>query len=118
MIVLKEQGTDQTFKFIPREYNADTIVLTSETLNTSTTYASTATRVDQDSVADSEGIYLSVTDTFTLKEDNFYTMTVKNGSDIVYLDKVFCTNQTVSDFSVNNGEFNTYTSTNEYITYE
>lgn len=118
MIVLKEQATDQTFKFIPRSYNADTIILTSETLNTSTTYAVTVTRVDYDGNADAEGIYLSVTDTFTLKDNNFYTMTVKNGSDVVYLDKVFVTNQTVSDFSVNDGVYTTNTTTNEYITYE
>lgn len=118
MIVLKEQGTDQTFKFIPREYNADTIVLTSETLNTSTTYAITVSRVDYDGTADTSGLYLSVTDTFTLKEGNFYSLVVKNGSDVVYKDKVYCTNQTVADYSVNNGQFTTYTSTNDYITYE
>jgi len=118
MIVLKEQGTDQTFKFIPREYTADSLVLTNETTNASTTYVITVSRVDYNDNVDTAGLYLSVTDTFTLKEDNFYSLVVKNGSDVIYRDKVFCTNQTVSDFTVNSGEFNTYTSTNEYITYE
>lgn len=118
MIVLKEQGTDQTFKFIPRSYSADTIELTSETLNTTTSYSVTVSRVDYDGTVDTSGLYLSVTDTFTLKEDNFYTLVVKNGSDVIYKDKVFCTNQNVEDFSVNNGVYSTYSSTNEYITYE
>jgi len=109
MIVLKELGTDQTFKIIPRSYDADTLTLVNETTGESTDYAITITQVDY---------YAVITKTLSLKEGNFYRMTVKNGSDIIYKDKVFCTNQTVSTYSPNNGEFTTYTSDNEYITYE
>lgn len=109
MIILKELGTDQTFKIIPRVYAADTLVLTNETTGESTSYAITITQTDY---------YAVITKTVALKEGNFYRMTVKNGSDIVYRDKVFCTNQTISTYSVNNGEFTTYTTDNDYIIYE
>lgn len=109
MIVLKELGTDQTFKIIPRTYAADTLVLVNETTGEETSYAISITQTDY---------YAVITKTLTLKEGNFYRMTVLNGSDIVYRDKVFCTNQTISSYSVNNNEFTTYTTDNEYITYE
>ena len=109
MIVLQETASAQEVKFIPREYQADTIVLVNETTDESTTYNITTTQ---------SGYYLVVNDVFDLKENNFYFMTVKNGSDIVYRDKIYCTNQTISDYSVNNGEYDDYTSTNDYITYE
>lgn len=109
MIILKESGSDQTFKIVPRELNADTMTLVNETTGESTDYAVTPTTVDY---------YLEITKTVTLKEGNFYQLTVKNGSDVVYKDKVFCTNQTVDNYTVNSGEYTTYTSDNDYITYE
>lgn len=109
MIILKESGSDQTFKIVPRELNADTMTLVNETTGESTDYAVTPTTVDY---------YLEITKTVTLKEGNFYQLTVKNGSDVVYKDKVFCTNQTIADYSVNNNEYTNYTSDNDYITYE
>lgn len=109
MIILKELGSDQTFKIIPRAYNADTLVLVNETTGEETSYAISITQTDY---------YAVITKTLALKEGNFYRMTVLNGSTVVYRDKVFCTNQTISSYSVNNNEFTTYTTDNEYITYE
>lgn len=109
MIVLQETVSSQEVKFIPRTYAADTIILTNETTKVSTTYSVTSSI---------DGYYLSVTDVFTLEEGNFYRMVVKNGSNEVYRDRVFCTNQTISDYSVNNAEYDNYDSNNEYITYE
>lgn len=109
MIILKESGSDQTFKIVPRELNADSMTLVNETTGESTNYVVSPTTVDY---------YLEITKTVTLKEGNFYQLTVKNGSDVVYKDKVFCTNQTVATYSVNNNEYTTYTSDNDYITYE
>ena len=109
MIILKESGSDQTFKIIPRELEATTMTLTNETTGVSTSYDITPTILDY---------YLQITKTVTLQEGNFYMLTVKNGADIVYKDKVFCTNQTLSDYSVNNNEYTNYTSNNDYITYE
>ena len=107
MIVLQETGTAQDFKVIPRAYLADRMEITGETTRTTTSYDITAT-VD--------GYYLTWSNIVNLKENNFYTLTVYNGADIVYKDKVFCTNQAVSTFSVNNNEFTSVATNNEYIT--
>ena len=109
MIILQETGIAQEFKVIPRELVADSMILTSETTGEAVTYVITPT-IDR--------YYLVINEIVALKENNFYTIEVKNASEIVYKDKIFCTNQTVSDFSVNNNEFTTYSSDNDYITYE
>jgi hypothetical protein len=109
MIILQETGIAQEFKIIPRELVADSMTLTSETTGEAVTYVITPT-IDR--------YYLVINEIVALKENNFYTIEVKNASEIVYKDKIFCTNQTVSDFSVNNNEFTTYSSDNDYITYE
>ena len=109
MIILQETGIAQEFKIIPRELVADSMILASETTGEAVTYVITPT-IDR--------YYLVINEIVALKENNFYTIEVKNASEIVYKDKIFCTNQTVSDFSVNNNEFTTYSSDNDYITYE
>lgn len=109
MIVLQETVSSQEVRFIPRSYAADTIILTNESTGISTTYNVTSSI---------DGYYLLVDDVFTLKESNFYRMVVKNGSTEVYRDRVFCTNQNISDFSVNNAEYDEYNSNNDYIIYE
>lgn len=109
MIILKELGTDQTWKYIPRSLASDSYVITSETDGTSTTYTYDSTVSDY---------YLSITDTIALEENNYYTFQALNGSDIVYEGRIFCTNQTVADYSVNNGEFTTNASNNDYVIYE
>lgn len=109
MIILQETGIAQEFKVIPRELVADSMTLTSETTGEAVTYVITPT-IDR--------YYLVINEIVALKENNFYTIEVKNATEIVYKDKIFCTNQTVSDFSVNNNEFTTYSSDNDYITYE
>jgi len=109
MIILQETGIAQEFKVIPRELAADSMTLTSETTGEAVTYVITPT-IDR--------YYLVINEIVALKENNFYTIELKNATDIVYKDKIFCTNQTVSDFSVNNNEFTTYSSDNDYITYE
>lgn len=106
MIILKEQLTDQTFRFIPRELKADTLVFTNESTNEEVSYVC-------DFYKDS--YYLSVTDTFTLKEGTFYSLKVLNNNDIVYRDRVFCTNQNLDTFSINNGQYTDHQTTNEWI---
>ena len=107
MIVLQETGTAQDFKVIPRAYLADRMEITGETTRTTTSYDITAT-VD--------GYYLTWSNIVTLKEKNFYMLKVYNGTDIVYNDKIFCTNQPIGTFSVNNNEFTSVATNNEYIT--
>ena len=137
MIILREQIDPQTIKFIPRDYSADTLIVTNETTNVSVAFNPTF---------EIEGYYLKCTLSLDLKEDNFYTLkviknslpfTADNGtitvdSDIltadmtqlsiddliVYKDKIFCTNQNKKVFSVNSNDYVSHTTTNEYIVYE
>ena len=92
MIVLQESGSAQELKFIPREYTADRFVLRDEQKNTETETLATFT----------ESLYYLKTNlVFSLKEGRNYELTVKNGSDVVYRDKIFCTNQLVDEYSIN-----------------
>ena len=109
MIVLEESTSSQTFKVIPRELDATSMVITNELTDVSVTYNISPT-VDR--------YYLVITSTIALKENNFYKLRLLNGLDTVYLGKIYCTNQPVATYSVNNGEYTTYSSNNDYITYE
>jgi len=109
MIILEETGTAQTFKIVPRELVADSMIILNELTDVSDTYVITPT-VDR--------YYLVIEKVLNLKEGNFYTLEVKNGSEIVYKGKIFCTNQSISTYSVNNNEYTSYSSTNDYVTYE
>jgi hypothetical protein len=109
MIILKEQIEPQELKFIPREMSANTIVLRNETTNIETTIAADFSL---------SSYYLTTTTIFDLKEDTFYNLTIKNGSSIVYRDKIFCTNQTKSDFTVNENTYVENNIINEFIIYE
>jgi hypothetical protein len=109
MIILKEQNAAQTLKFIPRSYGADTIVLRDETTNEIQTISATFTL---------DSYYLSTSKIFDLKENTFYNLTIKNGVEVVYKDKVFCTNQVLKDYTVNKDEYVAYATNNDFIIYE
>ena len=106
MIILQESNTSQTFKCIPRYYEADTVTLRNETTGEELEYNVTSVQTDY---------FLEVTATFDVKENTFYTIKVFDGLEIVYRDRVFCTNQTISDYSVNDNEYITYQSDNDFI---
>lgn len=115
MIVLKEDATSQTFKFIPRSYTATSMVILEEGTSVDETYSITPVRVDYSDNTDSEGTYLEVSKIVNLKEDRFYSLKVLNGSAVIYKDRIFCTNQTVSTYSINDGEYIDNTTNNEFI---
>lgn len=108
MIILTTSTNAQELKFIPRQYAADSIVLTDEQANTSSTISATFTK---------DGYYLKADISFTLVEDRFYTFNALNGSETVYKGRIFCTDQTVSDYSINKNVYTENESTNEYIVY-
>lgn len=110
MIILQESGSSQTINFIPREYTQGT------TYNVSITNESTGSNVyDEDVTTFTENLYYHQhSDTFNLKEDNFYILKI-TGSDVVYKGKIFCTNQTVSNYTVNESEYTQHTTENEFI---
>jgi len=109
MIILKEQETAQILNAIIYGSDADAIVLRDEETNEETTIE-TVFSIDK---------YYAVTSAiFPIKQNKFYTLTIKNGSDVVYKDKVFCTNQIKDNYSINNNAYVQTTSNNEYIIYE
>jgi len=111
MIVLQKSASDQTFSFIPRSYTSGTtytIKIINETTNKEV-YSDTTTSF---TLVD---YYYQHTDTFTLLEDTLYTLEITAGSDVIYRDKIFCTNQTVSSYSVNNNEYTEQSQDNEFI---
>jgi hypothetical protein len=110
MIVLQETGSAQTFSFIPRSQSYDALYLTDDQTN-----VEVQVTID----ASTQGDYLdTITATFTLTEGHFYNLVVKDGADVVFKDRVFCTNQAIVSFSVNNGQYTSNSTTNDFIVYE
>lgn len=97
MIVLKSSLLAQEVKFIPtRGTTANKLFLKNE---------STLVEVEYDITCISESFYLKFTKILDLEESHFYTMTIKNNTDLIYLDKVFCTNQEIETYSVNKNQY-------------
>tara|TARA_R110002012_G_scaffold309731_1_gene516947 strand:+ start:452 stop:808 length:357 start_codon:yes stop_codon:yes gene_type:complete len=118
MIILKVDTNPQSFKFIPRSKIYDGLYLHDESENKTTQVA-----IDSNS---SNDYYETITATFhttspafDLVENRFYRLLIKNGSDVVYRDRIFVTNQTdLENFTVNENVYNSNASTNEFIIYE
>jgi hypothetical protein len=135
MIILTTSTNAQELKFIPRDYAADSIVLTDEETNTSTSIDATFSK---------DSYYLKSDISFSLKKDKFYTFKVYKSAQsdfvervtndngtiesqnciqtdinkvLVYNGRIFCTDQTVSDYSINKNVYTQNESTNEYIVY-
>ena len=106
MIILQSTASAQDLFFIPREYVADTMIIKNETTNTEVTFAITPTI---------STYYMVVNEVLDLVQDTYYTLTVKNGTDIVYKDMIFCTNQAVTSYTVNNDEYIANDTTNDFI---
>ena len=110
MIILTTDTTPQTFVFIPRVLVFDTVEITDDQTNQT---------VLIEGWDFTEGDYYSVLEAeFSLVENHFYNLVIKDGSTIVYRDRIFCTDQSVVTFSVNNGQYVSNSTTNEFIVYE
>ena len=110
MIVLTPSTSAQTFSFIPRFENYTTMTITDEETNVAQVVTITSsTQV---------GYVNKITATFALKNDHTYTLLLSNGTTICHKDKIFCTNQSIATFSVNNGQYTSNATTNTYIVYE
>ena len=109
MVILTTSASAQQIKFIPREYTADSIVITDQDTNKPVTYSGLTFTTDR--------YYLQGNVTFSpvLKEGTFYTISVLNGTSVVYKDNIFCTDQTISTYSINDGVYTKHTTTNEYV---
>jgi len=110
MIILTTDTTPQTFVFIPRVLVFDTVEITDDQTNQT---------VLIEGWDFTEGDYYNTLEAeFSLVENHFYNLVIKDGSTIVYRDRIFCTDQSVVTFSVNNGQYVSNSTTNEFIVYE
>jgi hypothetical protein len=118
MKVLNNKSEVQTIRIIPRSY-PDSLTLslrddqTNDVVNYSleglqfNTSAELWNLLDRDWQADSVGFildkdYLVIDNVYSLREYHFYDLTVTDqDGDVIYKDKIFCTNQPIVDFSVN-----------------
>ena len=128
MVILKESTEKQQIKIIPRSFPDEiSVVIRRKESNVSTTIGSYDSgytyyyRVTNDSGSYEQNNlmfdlgyylyssgYMIIQDVFTLKENSFYTLQVKDGSSIIYRANIFCTNQTdYNTFDVNSGEYTT-----------
>lgn len=111
MIVLQESASAQNLDFIPRSFTSG------NTYNVTIVNEQTNTEIyNQDVDTITENLYYNrLNAIFNVKQDNFYIVTVKSGSDVIFKDKIFCTNQTISDFTVNDSQYTEQETTNEFI---
>jgi len=110
MIVLTPSTSAQTFRFIPRSNAFNVMQITDEQTNVTQTIPITSS---------TQGDYVfSITATFALVDGHFYNLVLKSGADIIFKDRVFCTSQNLVTFSVNNGEYVSNVTTNDFIVYE
>ena len=97
MIKLLQSTSAQQVAFIPRSMDAYSITLRNESTQVETVITPQFY---------SNEYYLTANLVFTLVENHFYNFTVKDISgNIIYLDKIFCTNQSVEDYTINNGAY-------------
>jgi hypothetical protein len=110
MIVLTPSGSPQTFSFIPRDNTFNVMELTDEQTNVTTAVAITSSTT---------GYYINtITAIFGLVEGHFYNLVLRIGTNIIYKDRVFCTAQSLVTFSVNNNQYVSNSTTNDFIVYE
>ncbi|NBU46483.1 MAG: hypothetical protein EBS34_03390 [Flavobacteriales bacterium] len=111
MIILQESQQQQTFKIVPtRIANINQMVVKDE--QTNTTVTSTF-------VSNTIGDYVNtIIGQFSLKQNHFYTIEFKSNGVLCHKDRIFCTNQNIDTFSVNNQQYTPNSTTNTYIVYE
>ena len=104
MIILEESALAQEFNIIPRVNAADKVVITG--IEGDTEYLFTPTYTSY---------YMIVSGVFDLKEGQQYTFIVYDDTDEVHRGRIFCTNQDINNFSINDGEYTETTSNNDFI---
>jgi hypothetical protein len=110
MIVLTTSTNAQTFALIPRNADFDTVEITDDQTN--------ETMVVEEWEFTAGDYYSTIEFEVELVENHFYNLVLKDGTNIVYRDRIFCTDQPLVTFSVNNGQYVSNATTNTFIVYE
>lgn len=110
MKILQETALPQTLNFIPREYVSEVnYLLTNESENVSVS--------ETNIVANTNGGYLEITEIFNLKEGVFYNIQITKTDDtVIYRGRIFCTNQEIDTFTMNEDYVSDTTYDNTYAT--
>ncbi|CAB5224049.1 hypothetical protein UFOVP388_45 [uncultured Caudovirales phage] len=93
MINLPQSETAQLLSFIPRIMEAQTVTVTNE-----------ISKIEADFTPEfyNNDYYLSCYLILDLIENQFYKFEVKDSeSNVIYLDRIFCTNQNLNNYSIN-----------------
>ena len=112
MIVLTTNNvTSQTFNCTPRTGTITDLFITDEAENLT---------INVPIISQGASSYFyQIEAIFNLTENRFYMIELKDVSgNRLLLEKAFCTNQSLATFSVNNGQYVSHTSNNEFIIYE
>lgn len=103
----------QTILMIPRSYGlSGTLIIRDDSANTETSNVVTLGKT---------GEYMSLEHSFSLVEGRYYDFKIEISGDIVYRDKIFCTDQDINQtnddyYSVNEGQYITENNyDNDYI---
>ncbi len=110
MNVLTTTLDPQPLVIVPRSTTFDELIFTDDSTNIPVV-------IEIDSVED-KSYYQILNVLCELVENRFYNVELFNEGALIYRGKVFCTDQTIVNFSVNDGRYVSHASTNQYITYE
>lgn len=116
MQILTKSGT-RNINFIPSETISGSksykVLIESEGKN--------AVQVDDENpVFDEFAYYYRYSTNRPLVENNYYTITITNTTDnvVIFKDKMYCSDQTLSDYSISNGVYiEQSTGSNEFVYY-
>ena len=110
MIILTTSTSEQSFVFIPRAHVFDYVGITDDQTNVTTEITGYIHTVGD--------YYDTFAAEFNLVENHFYDLLIIRGAVVVYKDRIFCTDQPIVSFSVNNGQYVSSSTANEFIVYE
>lgn len=112
MIVINTTAT--SFNYISRGYNPDSMVITNEATNVSTTLSIALVDIyDHD-------YYVQISNiNYNFTEGNYYRIVLKDGNgDDVYRDRIFCTDQSAEIYSPNKYTYKSFeTQDNDFLMY-
>jgi hypothetical protein len=112
MIVLKDSTYSQNFKFMPRSCNITSMVFKDELANVEHEIENPVLVVEKYWMQFQEDLTFEF-----LIDGRTYALTCFDGENVVYRDKVMCTNQSISTYTINQGVYVANATSNEFIIY-
>jgi enolase len=109
MIILRESEQQQQLKVILKGGLGDTIVIKDDETNIDISQAVEFFK---------KSYYQICSLIFDLKENKYYTITIFYKNQIIYSDKLFCTNQEIKDYTINKDTYNEPTTETKYTIFE